>query len=115
MQNRLYRKEYPKLDLIIKEYDEFETTTIHFDQSLEQKYDESRLKKPLSQQQEYIPDKGSVDRALSDIRKWYTNDNTLLSALTRFLDYSEEFNELGLPLYRYFLLTDIIRLIKSAM
>jgi|GEM_PF-2823794 len=51
---------------------------------------------------EYITDKMTVSQVDSETRQWYTNENVLLSALKTFLEYSEQFEELGLPLYRYF-------------
>ena len=51
---------------------------------------------------QYVPDKETVEQNHSDTYKWYTSEKTLLSALKTFLEYSEEFDELGLPLYKYF-------------
>jgi len=50
----------------------------------------------------YLPDKETVDKINNLTKIFYTSEKTLLSALKTFLDYSEEFNELGLPMFQYF-------------
>ena len=51
---------------------------------------------------EHIPDENTVNLKLESIRAWYMNEKTLLSALKTILEYSDNFDELGLTLYRYF-------------
>ena len=50
----------------------------------------------------YIPDKQAVSQFKKTIHEWYTSESTLLSALKTLLEYSDEFEELGQPLYQYF-------------
>jgi len=56
----------------------------------------------IEQNEMYIPDKQTFDYQCDTLNKWYTNEKTLLSALKVFLNYSNDFEELGLPLYNFF-------------
>jgi len=82
LKDRLYRKGFPQVE-IVPDYKttEYQTTT---------------------KEEVYISDKQTVDAVKEAVEEWYTSEKTLLSALKVFLDYSNEFNELGLPLYKYF-------------
>ncbi|MCL2110660.1 MAG: hypothetical protein FWH32_00105 [Clostridiales bacterium] len=50
----------------------------------------------------FLPDEETMRRLQKATQKWYKDEHMLLSALKAFLDHSSEFEELGLPLYRYF-------------
>jgi len=50
----------------------------------------------------YLPNKETFESFCGNLNNWYTSEKTLLSALSVFLNYSEEFEELGLPLYNFF-------------
>ena len=78
----LYRKGYPRVDMALdRNTDKWEET----------------IRKSI-----FLPDRETVERRCKETRAWYKNEQTMLSALKEFLDHSEEFEELGLPLYRYF-------------
>ena len=59
---------------------------------------ESKNKKPI----QYLPDEASVKKIEEETRKWYMSERTLLSALKYVLDYSEDFEELGFPIWQFF-------------
>jgi len=51
---------------------------------------------------EYVPDKKTADDCAVKLQEWYSSKSVYLNALKTILDYSDEFDEVGLPLYQYF-------------
>lgn len=76
----LYGKGFPKVSII----PDFSVNTPNFQKTF------------------YTPDFESLKDHYNALIKWYKSDETLLSALKVFLEYSEDFEELGEPLYKYF-------------
>jgi len=83
--DRLYRKGYPKVNITA-------------DATNMGAYEEISAQRPVT----YIPDRESVRNAATALRKFYTSDDMLLSALKAILEYSIDFEDIGLPLYKYF-------------
>ena len=80
--DRLYGKGYPRADMALDHNtDKWKGTT---------------------QESIFLPDQETVKRHRKETQAWYESEQMMLSALKEFLDHSEEFEELGLPMYRYF-------------